>query len=371
MDSSYQKKSNLISGQVFTPNYPSMWQRLFTRLQPVFLLLALLFIGLLLRSQWETLRNYEWRLHGGWLGLSALFMLAAWALEIEIWRLLLRLLGSQLPFGPATRIWFFAAVVRYIPGNIWQPLSLTLQCQQWRIRPETSLTSLVFYQAVILLAATPIAAIYFGLTGNWGLLTTLLQGAAPLLIGLSAIPVILFLAKPEMLVGLINWALQKLGRPTISTTLSTPRLLGLLVLAATDWLLWGASFAALTFALGQPTASTTDNLSALGAMLHLTAVFPIAYVIGFLSLITPSGIGVREGALYLLLVPLFDGGLITIAALATRLWTIFGEVVMALLTGMVGPWRPMVNTRVTQADLVGVPSPSTLRRTQDIASSGS
>jgi hypothetical protein len=40
---------------------------------------------------------------------------------------------------------------------------------------------------------------------------------------------------------------------------------------------------------------------------------------------------VREGAFYLLLAPVVGGGLITVAALAMRLWNIIGEVIMALI----------------------------------------
>ena len=62
---------------------------------------------------------------------------------------------------------------------------------------------------------------------------------------------------------------------------------------------------------------------------HLVAAYPIAYAIGFISLITPSGLGVREGAFYLLLAPIMGGGAITIVALAMRLWTTLGELVAA------------------------------------------
>lgn len=319
-----------------------MWQRLFQRLQPLFLLLALLFIGLLLRSQWSTLRAYEWRLDGGWLAIAIALTLASWALEIQVWRLLLGVLGGHIPFGPAVRIWFFAAVVRYIPGNVWQPLSMTLQCQQWGIRPEVSLASIAFYQALILLAVAPIAAFYFSVTGNWGLLTTYLQGAAPWLIGLSIVPVVVFLARPNWLLDLLNWALRKIGRTPIVAHLSRTRLLWLLLIAVVNWLLWGAASAGITLALGRPT-----DLTLSAALFHLIMVFPVAYIIGFLSLLTPSGIGVREGAFYLLLVPLFDPGLITVAALVMRVWTMIGELLMAVASGLLARAQPPTAELVT------------------------
>ncbi|MBX3011099.1 MAG: flippase-like domain-containing protein [Caldilineaceae bacterium] len=304
-----------------------MWRRWIDRLQPFILLFAVLFIVALLRSQWTTLLTYEWRLNPLWLTLSALFMLASWALEVYIWYLLIALLGSHLPYGAALRIWFLAALVRYIPGNVWQPLSLTLYCQQRQVRPETTLASIALYQVIILLAVAPIAAVYFQITGNWGIFTNLVGSAAPWVIGGGLLPVLFFLTKPGWLLAICNWLLSKVGRPTIAARLTSASLLLLLSLAVVDWLLWGATFATLTLALGHFTELPLWLFS-----LHLVASYPIAHAIGFLSVITPSGLGVREGTFYLLLAPIVGGGFITVAALAMRLWNVVGEVLMALIS---------------------------------------
>lgn len=303
-----------------------MWRRWFDRLQPVFLLLALLFIAALLRSQWATLRSYEWRLDPGWLALSAFFMLASWIVEVYIWYLLIHLLGSHLPYWAAMRLWFLTALVRYIPGNVWQPLSLTLYGQQRQIRPEITLASIVLYQVIILLAVAPLAAFYFQVTGNWGFFTSLIGASGEWLIWATLLPVLIFLGKPGWLLAILNWLLGKIGRLAITARLTTPALLLLITIAAFDWLLWGASFATITLALGHFTSLPLSLF-----LFHLIAVYPIANAIGFLSMLTPSGLGVREGAFYLLLAPVVGGGLITVAALAMRVWNIIGEVVMALI----------------------------------------
>ncbi len=174
------------------------WTRFFRLLQPIMVVAALLFMALLLAWQWRDLREYQWTLRPGWLLLSALLLLASWAMEIGIWRHLLRLVGATLPFAPAVRIWFISAVVRYIPGNIWQPLSMSLQCLRWHVPVEATLTSVALYQAVILLAVAPWTAVYLAVTGNLGLLARYLAGATPWLIGVAALPALLFLIRPRM-----------------------------------------------------------------------------------------------------------------------------------------------------------------------------
>ncbi|GIV76829.1 lysylphosphatidylglycerol synthase domain-containing protein [Litorilinea aerophila] len=302
-------------------------RRLLKWVQPLMVAVAALFIAFLIVGQWQALRQHAWQLHGGWLALATTLLLAAWSLEIAIWRHLLALLGGHLPLDVAGRIWFLSAVVRYIPGNIWHPLSMTVYGQRWGIRPEATVTSIALYQAIILLAVAPIAALYFALTGNWGLLTSSLGSLTPGLVPLLLAPVALFLLRPQWLLHLTNWGLRRLGRTTLETRLSSRRLCWLLTLAAGDWLLWGGCFAALTFGLGDYSAARLAEL-----LPHLVAAYPIAYAVGFLSLLTPSGFGVREGAFLVLLAPLLDGAVVTVIALAMRLFTAVGEAVMALLS---------------------------------------
>jgi uncharacterized membrane protein YbhN (UPF0104 family) len=298
--------------------------RTIQRLQPLFVALAFIFIVLLLRSQWAELSSHTWRLSLPWLLASTMFLLLAWALEVQVWRTLLRALGGQLPYWPAVRIWFMSAIARYVPGNIWQPLSMTLMGQRRGLAPTVTLTSIVFYQILVLLSALPLASLYVGVTGNWGLLTETLAPWTPLLAFGGLVPVAVYLVRPAVLLDVVNWALVKFKRLPLAVAITRPLALQVLLLAMLDWLFWGASFAMLTFALQD--YSTAEMLRFAP---HLIAGYAIAYAIGFISLLTPSGIGVREGAFYVLLAPLLGGGVITISALAMRVWTTLGELVAA------------------------------------------
>lgn len=323
------------------------------RLQPVFILLALLFIALLLRSQWQELQTYTWQITPFWLALSAGWLAAAWALEVAIWQRLLHTVGGRLPYWSALRIWFLSAIVRYIPGNIWQPLSITLLAQQRGVKPEATLTSIVLYQAIITLAVAPIAAVYFAVTGNWGVLTDVMREMAGWVIAIGLAPLIVFIVQPALLIGVINWALQRMGRSRLPYGLTRAELLYTLALAAIDWLVWGAAFASLAFGLHVYTPAAMGPLA-----WHLIAVYPVAYVIGFLSLITPSGLGVREGALYLLLAPVIGGATITLLALAMRVWTTLGEVITAGVSALLpDPVAPLATPATPDA-----PGASDLRK---------
>jgi uncharacterized membrane protein YbhN (UPF0104 family) len=91
--------------------------------------------------------------------------------------------------------------------------------------------------------------------------------------------------------------------------------------------LWGATFAAFTFGVTGVGAADRASLAP-----SLIAAYPIAISVGIVTLITPSGLGVREGALILLLAPRLDGAVVTLVALAMRLWTTCGELLVALVS---------------------------------------
>lgn len=292
------------------------------------MLVAMVLMIVLLRNQWSILKEQSWELNWGWLVLSLFFLLTSWAIEIGIWLKILRLLNARLPYWSGVRIWFLSAVVRYIPGNIWQPLSMTWRCQQRGIRPEATITSILIFQIVILIAAGPIAALYFGLYGNYGLLTSMLSKLTEALLFVILVPVIIFLARPDWLLNAANWGLNVLGRTPLLVTLSTLDLSKLLGIAIVHWLLWGLSFAALVFGMSPYSLNEVARL-----LPHLVSSFAIAYTIGFISFITPSGFGVREGVFIILLAPLLGNGPATVAALAMRLWSTAGELAVASICG--------------------------------------
>lgn len=296
--------------------------------KPILALLAVLFIGLLLRSQWAEMQAQSWRLHWGWLGAAIALLLLSWAIEIAIWRYLLTMLDGPLDrrmdFWAGMRVWFLSAIIRYIPGNIWQPLGMTVLCSRRGIRAEATLISVVLFQAVTLLGSLPLAAAYFLFTGNMGLLTASVGGMAPWLAWLGMGAVLLFVLRPGWLFGVMNWLLVKVGRTPLPVTISSPRLLALILAGSISWIVWGLTFAAITFAAVEIPAQRMA-----GDLVHFVAAYPMAYVIGYLSFLTPSGLGVREGALFFWLEPVIGGGVATVAAISMRLLTTAGELVLA------------------------------------------
>jgi uncharacterized membrane protein YbhN (UPF0104 family) len=279
------------------------------------LLLALGFLAALVASQWQALQSFQWQFRPLWLLPSFALLAVAALLELSIWRSLLASLGGRLCWRRAAETWFLSNIVRYIPGNVWQFLGMAELAADDGVSRLATFTSIALHQVLNMAAGLALAALYFALAGQGAWLDAL----RPILL---LAPLGLLLCHPRLLESILNRLLALLKRPPIQVTL-TWRQIGMLLLGyAATWLVMGSGFALLAAAV---TPITAAQLAA------LVATWVAAYVVGYLSLLTPGGLGVREGVMILLLAPLFPAPVPTVLALAARLWVIIGEVAGAAI----------------------------------------
>ena len=298
-------------------------------LQNGLLVVAAAFVLAVIGSRWSELRAYHWQLNPGWLALSMLIMAAAWLVEVGVWRALVQMLGGDaLPYRSALRIWFLTLLVRYVPGNVWQPVSVALHGEKRGLRAEAMLASVAMYQAVSVLAALPICAIYVLQHRVTGAPFTNSQSLVGLLLVCLLIPLALLLANPNWLTSLCNWGLRLLKRPPLQMLLTRRGLLGCIAATVASWLLWGGAFAALVPGVLAPESLNVGAYPLLPGLLY---AYPIAHAAGMASLLTPTGLGVREGVFTWLATPILGSSAALVAVLAMRLWTTLAEVLMALL----------------------------------------
>ena len=284
------------------------WKRV---VQAIILLLALGFLVALIVRQWHSLQVYEWELSPSWALLALSGLGAAWLMQLGLWRAILGSLGGTLRYWQAARIWFLSNITRYIPGNVWQYLSMVELAAEQGVSRTASLTSVLLHQAISVSAGLALAGLYFACAGEgvW------LDRLRPFL---YVLPLGLLLLQPRLLERVLNWLLARFKRPPLRVTLTWPQVWALVAAYAVAWIIMGAGFASLVRAL---TPVTWAQVPA------LVAIFAAAYVIGFLSLLTPSGLGVREGIMTLLLAAILPAGVSAVIAVVARLWMIVGELI--------------------------------------------
>jgi uncharacterized membrane protein YbhN (UPF0104 family) len=284
-----------------------------------FLGVALIFVGLLLRGQWtaldgvmESARSFDWSFHPWWIagaiavGIANLFLMAL------VWTDLFRRTGGTAGHAEAVRVWVVTNFGRYIPGKVWQLGGLAVYMKGRGDSGAAALVSAVAFQLIALVtgAAIAVATIgvgWAGLEGGW--LPGLVTLALILVTGLHP--------------GVLSWIARRLGswfgETGVSVTLGAGDIArsaaGLLV----AWLLYGAGFLMLVRGVGVPWE--------LAQLPVLTGVFAASYIVGYLVLVAPGGLVVREGAMTALLVE--AGGLaVGVAApvaIIARLWVVATE----------------------------------------------
>ncbi|GGM26492.1 lysylphosphatidylglycerol synthase domain-containing protein [Dactylosporangium sucinum] len=220
---------------------------------------------------------------GALLGAAGLVVVGLIA-TMQVWRVLLAGLGAPLGPLPAAQTFFVGQLAKYLPGSMWSvlaqmELARAHQVPRSRTATAAALTMAVSLGAGLLTAVVvlPFASDRVGSRSWW------------LLLGL---PLLAVLLHPRLVNRVVGGALRLARRPPLPEPLSSRTIIAAVGWAVLSWVLLGAHVAALGWPLGADTVR---------AALVSTGGFALAWCLGFLMLVAPAGVGVREVLLVALL----------------------------------------------------------------------
>jgi len=271
----------------------------------VALILAL--IGLDLAQSWHTLANYRWQVSAPLVALAFVGFVAQTLSYPLVWRSVLRRLGYVLPLPKSVRIYLASEFVRYIPGNVWHVLTRILWAEREGIPKSIGFISITVELVTKLAGGALVFAVTLLFWPNVALLGQLdvlgskaIGGKATLFIGLAAIPVLLVLLQPRLLAWLLNRALKLMRKPALTIPMRYRDVLAITGWWCVSWLVGGSAFYLLLMGIAGSGAAGGVGWSLLTLALCI-GIYALGWDIGFLSFITPSGLGFREAAIILLL----------------------------------------------------------------------
>jgi glycosyltransferase 2 family protein len=228
-----------------------------------------------------------------------LVVFTAYAMLIEAWRRVVLSMGERLAFGPAVRIWFLASLGKYVPGKVWAVAGAAVLAQRVGVDPSVAVAAALVLQALALASGAAAVALTAG---------DAFQAAGPGLVPVAAVVVLLSFAGMATLAS--QPVLDRINRllPSSIPPLRAVPPTRLAVAFAANLLAWAAYGLSLLFlARGLLPGVTLGLLQAIG-------VFTCSYLVGFLALFAPGGLGPRESVFLLMLAG--DIGLKPAAALA-------------------------------------------------------
>lgn len=296
--------------------------------QGALLLLLVIFAGRYLLDQWEGLRGHPLSINWPVLIVAQIAVFAGLALLALPNLLLLRALGSPLPPLTVLRIWFLSNIAKYLPGSIWALPGRMFLYQRAGVSAGRSVV-VVFWEVLALVLAAGLVTLL-----GWPLIDAYLPA------GLMLLAVALVFAGLVVLLGLIHsrrWRGRVLSLPMpdrLRTKLarddlwpSLPEFLRALAVSLMCWLLIGLGIAGMVYAISPEFEAVWWS--------QIAGLYAGAWLVGFVIVFTPGGIGVRDVLIGLGIGIILNDPLPAMVAILARiLWTlaeITGVLVFTLL----------------------------------------
>jgi uncharacterized membrane protein YbhN (UPF0104 family) len=231
-----------------------------------------------------------------------------------LWRTILATLGASISTSRATAISAVSAIGKYAPGKVWFTLGRMSLAKKEGVDEDVVLLSVVMEIAFTLLA---------GLILLGGAVALLPRGRvpAPVYFLFALAPLCLVALYPPVMNRVLSILLKWFRRPPVELRLPYGRALAILGICLLDWTLQGVGSYVL---IGSFCTLDPSKLPV------LLGGYAISWMTGFLVLVSPAGLGVREGVFTLVLKTVVPEPLAIIAALVTRVWMTVGELTAAL-----------------------------------------
>lgn len=282
----------------------------------LFALVALGVIVSYLVDNLDTLRAQELRLR--WpLALAAFATLVAYLYgRALVWHGITRTLHVAIPLRHAVAAWFLSLLGKYLPGKVFHWLARLELYRREGHRAGRITLAFGLETAAALLAQV--------LTVLLALLLVDLppfDAARPWLA--AAVVVVLIGMNPRLALPVVNTGLQLFKRGPVTVEVTYLQLLRVVLALTAVWLVFGLGFYLLVDAVYVAEPHQLPLL--IGAVSTATAA-------GILAIAVPSGLGVREGVLAVLLAQVMPAPVAALVAVAARVWVTIGEAAVILGT---------------------------------------
>ena len=234
-------------------------------------------------SQWDGVADAA-RGVGMWplVAATALTGLAL-AFNTLSWRAVMRSVGLQAPLAEASAVFLVSQAGKYVPGAIWPVVAQAEFARAHGVSRSRAMTGSLVAMAVGVVMAAVVGMMALAVFAPGAVLDYWWALALAVALAVTLVPAVL-----ERLLGL---ALRVLRREAEPPRIEGRALLGSALWSALNWAALGVHAWVLLRGLG----SADANLGI------ATGAFAVAWLVGFVIVIAPAGVGPREIALVALL----------------------------------------------------------------------
>lgn len=273
--------------------------------------LAFLFESLV--TNFRTVSGWTWQFNTWKVAFSFVFLIISQSLRPLASQWALQAFEQDLPYRRVYAGFFLSEPAKYLPGGLWMIPGRVLTYQTAGVNAQiTSLSmGLEIWMTILTSLLASLLVIPWAGDVAWAWKLGMVIGA---MFVTSTLGAVLWAS------GKLNvWLPSRMNHITHKPSVwHVRRLLRLLLAYCIYWLAAGTAFFFLVDSLYRLLPSTWPVM---------IGIFAASWVAGFLAFLTPAGLGVREGALTLLLAPLLPAPLPALVALLARVWWTAAELI--------------------------------------------
>jgi hypothetical protein len=273
------------------------------------------------RLTWAEILRY--RPAAAPLAISSLVLLAVYLAHAFLWRSIMVDLGIAQPTARVTvRVYFVASLGRYLPGKLWQLAGLAVLAARSGMPPGGAAAAALLGQLAFLTSGLIFLALLLPrwAEGSWALIGAVVLAAAALA-GWSIVATGWGSRARDWLLRRVPASVrQRLSMAfDLAARIRPAHAFRWAVAYGLTWVMLGIAFTAFVSAF-VPAAHEAAR--------QLAGTIAASYLWGYLMVIAPAGIGVREVAMGGLLarIPGFPVGAALLIAVASRVWFTVAEI---------------------------------------------
>lgn len=289
-----------------------LWQKWQKHVQLALVLFVVSYLGSLLYKNWQSLARYHWELDYYSLAISLVPLVISVWLGALGWGKVLRTLEPDVGWSAITSVWMFSLWGKYLPaGTVWYVAGRMVLCDRYKIKKRHASVSILLEFVLVMVSCSVVFLISLPF---W-------QSDGPVGRGLTVLGVMLLgllILYPPVLERTTNLLARMMRRESIHLQLRYRDTLSLLMPYLAFWLSLGTAFYLLCSSIYPTPASFLQ-------LVVLSGTFAASWLIGFLAIFAPNGLGIREGTLTLLLSLYMPVPVAIVVSLLSRVWSTIGE----------------------------------------------
>lgn len=278
-----------------------------------FIVIILIFYFLIrtLVLNWGKIPFKDLHFNGLYIALSYLMLILHFLSYSKSWQEIMTGLGHKITFMQSLWIIATTQIAKYIPGRIWYMVGRIYIGKKERFDSNLLAVSMILETCLLIITS-----------GILFLIATLFIGifrTSYLILGILLIVGAVVMIHPRILSWLVNFIARLLRRQPVVIPMAYSRMLRVSLFFFGLWIAQIIGFYFLVVAIYPVDVSLFPIL---------TAAYCLSWITGFIVLFAPSGLGIREGVMTLLLTPVLTAPLAIAMSFISRIWMTIFEIVV-------------------------------------------